>query len=256
MGFYGIPLLAFSQSSAEQHIILSANLADVSTKEQPIYSKALTCLLDGIREPFTLLYAGDVTDQDYRIPEVFREDSTRIHRLLSTASSYPQGQQIVLPGDRDWLSSRTDGWEQAKRVEQLIEGLPIDRLRWTPDKGCPGPRKIELNDHLLLIILNTQWWNHPHDKPGPTDADCKLSRDADFFEELASIIEEAVNKNVVLVGHYPIFSEGEYSGPTRSKTSYIPPDRYQSFFIGSASCDWECICCLSSTCWYLSGPDQ
>ena len=39
----------------------------------------------------------------------------------------------------------------------------------------------------MLITINTQWWNHPYEVPGPIDGDCKIATTDDFKEELEDL---------------------------------------------------------------------
>ena len=83
-------------------------------------------------------------------------------------------------------------------------------------------KEVEIGESLLLIIINTQYWNHPFKVPGPTDAICKISSKEDFMEELEDIISETKNRNILIAGHFPIISTGEYGGSTTFKQHLFP----------------------------------
>lgn len=99
-----------------------------------------------------------------------------------------------------------------KKLQSLVKSLNLKNVIWSNKRGCPGPKEYEINENLLLFTINTQWWNHPHEVPGPVDGVCKISTTDDFKEELEDIINENQDKNIVIAGHYPLISNGEYGG--------------------------------------------
>jgi hypothetical protein len=73
-----------------------------------------------------------------------------------------------------------------------------------------------------LVTINTQWWNHPYRKPGPADADCKISTTNDFKEELEDIIDDESRSNLLIAGHFPVISLGEYGGHFSIRNHIFP----------------------------------
>lgn len=134
-----------------------------------------------------------------------------------------KGNIIILPGDRDWDSSGPEGDKMVKRWEKVVEGLELDNVFWPLEKGCPGPKLIEVGEHLSIVMINTQWFNHPFDKPRPEDGDCKYSTIHDFFDELEDVLDESVNRNVLIAGHYPVVSNGRYAGNAPWHKHLTPP---------------------------------
>jgi hypothetical protein len=117
-------------------------------------------------------------------------------------------------------------------LERLVASFKFPRVKWAIKDGCPGPKAIAIDDDILLVTINTQWWNHPYDKPGPADADCKISVDENFMEELEDLIEENADKNLLIAGHFPIFSLGEYGGHLPLQAHLLPLPLIGSFYAG------------------------
>jgi len=84
-------------------------------------------------------------------------------------------------------------------------------------------KEIKLDDNTVLIAINTQWWNHPYKKPSPVDTECKITTEDDFLEELEDLIEDNEDKNVLIAGHYPFISMGEYGGRFPLIKHIFPP---------------------------------
>lgn len=142
----------------------------------------------------------------------FAKDSIRLSYVLNELSKFGKGKIIIIPGDRDWNDSGNKGLKRVRQLEKLVKSLKIRNVTWALKDGCPGPKEFQLSENLLLVTLNTQWWNHPYEKGNSINGNCKVS-DIDIFkEEFEDILNENTDMNIVIAGHYPIFSGGEYGG--------------------------------------------
>lgn len=211
----------FGQGPSQAHrVFVIGNIADIPDENIQAYADALQQLLLKVNDPFTLIYSGDVSSQKNFDQNALTYDSIRISLLLK-AGHFPNSRQLLIPGDRDWLNSGVEGWKYSQKLEKILE-KSFKRVNWVPGRGCPGPKEIELDDHLLFIGLNTQFWNHPFEKPTPTEAECPISREGDFIEALEDAIDEAGNKNVIIAGHFPLISNGIYGGRNSLKRHIFP----------------------------------
>lgn len=217
----GILTEVLPQSSEEKvHVYLIGNLADLQANSPEI--DALSNLIKTEDSPAAIVFNGDISSADLLDPFQRVQDSSRLVSIISTLQSEQLKHLVFIPGDRDWSYSGKTGWENVQILEGMLESLPFNNIIWTPGHGCPGPKEIEVGDKLILVVINTQFWNHPWDKPSPTDAICKISSKEDFFEELEDIISESRNKNIVIAGHFPVISGGEYGGTMNLKKHIFP----------------------------------
>lgn len=215
---------SFGQSSQpfeiEHHVFSTANLADLDINDP--FVKAVNDLIGKTNEPFSMVYDGDITNNNLLNSEEWQGEFSRIRDLLGPINKRPNGKQVIVPGDRDWLNSQNQGLENVNALGNLIDSLHMDQVLWTPPNGCPGPKVIKMSENLILIVINTQWWNHPFDKPTLTDAACEFSTEEDFFEALEDIIVETNNKNIIVAGHFPLQSSGIYGGRIPLKNHLVP----------------------------------
>ncbi|MEO1051440.1 MAG: hypothetical protein AAFX87_12495 [Bacteroidota bacterium] len=199
-------------------VYLTANLADAT--EDTLFFPTLSSLLSSNNNSrSTLIINGDIS-QHYK----WLDHQTHFQPLIDFGHQTPHTKIVIIPGDRDWNDCDKKGLKAVKKLEKLIKSQASDNMIWAIGKGCPGPKSIMLDDRILLLTVNTQWWNHPFDKPKPADADCKIITNGDFMEELEDAIDENEDKNVLIAGHYPLLSSGEYGGrfPVWSHLSPLP----------------------------------
>ena len=205
IGIYGT--LVIPVRGQFTHTLLPiGNFGDVQSVEP--FAHDLTDLLDSLGGNQTLLFTGDLTDARHSLKHALQ----RLDTLLSILTVHEDRKIIFISGDRDWANSGQFGWEEVMLLEDYILALKRPDVLWPLRHGCPGPEKVELDLALSLVVLNTQWWNHPFEKPTPESAVCDIATHEEAIEELEKIIEDARFGNLVLAGHYPIFSGGPYGG--------------------------------------------
>lgn len=216
--FLAIGIISSQSANGQTKVVTVGNTAD----GDPAFFTALQGFLASADEQTTLIINGDLTD--HKCHDQHREhDYSKLQLLLDVIIANPQITSYLLPGDRDWASSSKVGWECVKALEDYIEDQEIDNLRWTLDQGCPGPDVESLSSSTLLITINTQWWNHPHRKPTPADAVCDYSEPSIVMEEIRDAVEENLDKNIIITGHFPLESQGRYGGEFPISDHFSPP---------------------------------
>ena len=123
------------------------------------------------------------------------------------------GKTFFIPGNHDWDYWSEGGWESIKRQELFVEEELNRGNTFLPDLGCPGPVEIELSKNILLVIIDTQWWLHKFEKP------CV---NIDFNKRLKEIAASNPEKQIILAGHHPIFSNGNHGGHFTFKDHVFP----------------------------------
>ncbi|MGB5357275.1 MAG: metallophosphoesterase, partial [Eudoraea sp.] len=86
---------------------------------------------------------------------------------IESVKDFP-GRTIFIPGNHDWYSKGPEG---LKRQERYVE----DRLgkdSFLPENGCPI-RKVEINEEVELIIVDTEWYITKWDKHPTLNDDCE-----------------------------------------------------------------------------------
>ncbi len=127
----------------------------------------------------------------------------------------------VVPGNHDWQKSGPEGWDRVRRQAAWIDSLHKDNIIFLPKEGCPGPEEININDSLTLVILDTQWWLHPFDKPGVED-DCACKTEDDVINALKDIAYRNRNKRILFTSHQPLRSYGIHGGYYTWKQHLFP----------------------------------
>ena len=132
------------------------------------------------------------------------EATDRLTPQLTVAKS-TGAHGLFIPGNHDWASGRAEGHNALRAQEEFINDVLAGESNFLPFGGSPGPVVLELpktDPVLRLIVLDTQWWLHQHEKP-------KKSLEK-VIEELVGLLDTELP--VIVVGHHPLESYGSHGG--------------------------------------------
>jgi hypothetical protein len=127
-----------------------------------------------------------------------------------------------IPGNHDWKNGKIGGWEQVLNEEDYINGLLLNNVRAYPTGGCPGPDVIELDTLVVLALMDSQWFLHTHDKPGPGSS-CTSKTVDEFSTELEQVVNSHPNQLMILALHHPLRTFGVHGGTTYTLKHHIFP---------------------------------
>jgi len=129
-----------------------------------------------------------------------------------------KGQTLFIPGNHDWYS---DGLNGLKRQEKYIENHLKGKDVFLPENGCPLD-KVEINDDIVLITIDTQWYVEDWDKHPKINDDCDIKDRGKFLDELESLIKKNRGKTTILALHNPMFTYGSHGGHFSFKEHLFP----------------------------------
>jgi len=171
----------------------------------------------------TTVYLGDNV-YEYGMPEEGaydrREAERRLRDQIDVLRGY-KGEKYMIPGNHDWKQGLKGGLEQVLREQRFAENyMANDSAAFsytgdfiTPGNGCPGPYEIRLQDDLLLITINSQWFlTNRNERPYGANGGCGVEDETEFMAQLEDIIARNKDKNIMVVGHHPLFSDGIHGG--------------------------------------------
>ena len=128
-----------------------------------------------------------------------------------------KGEAIFVPGNHDWY---TNGLKGLKRQEDYIEDV-LGKNTFLPKNGCPI-QKVNINDDIVMIIIDTEWYLTNWDKHPTMNDDCEIKTREQFFVEYESLIKKARGKTTIIAMHHPIFTNGSHGGQYDFKSNLKP----------------------------------
>jgi len=177
--------------------------------------------------PFTVVHLGDLVGNTGLAAKADTAQAqtarARADALIGLVKGLPQGRIYFLPGDKDWANSGPAGLKAVRRLEKYIEKQLPGQNAFLPTNGCPGPEVVDVAPLVRLVAINTPWFTHPFGRPEAPDTDCKTLTKQEFREQLQDLIDGTKGRNVLLVGHHPVVSNGVYAGREPLLRHLSPP---------------------------------
>lgn len=118
---------------------------------------------------------------------------------------------VFVPGNHDWAQGASVGLEHVTRQARFINASGGGRVTMEPRDGCPGPVVLDIDGVLRLIPIDTHWWLHPSQKPGPGSR-CRPATEQGVIDSLRVALATAGDLRTVVVAHHPLVSGGQHGG--------------------------------------------
>ncbi len=148
-------------------------------------------------------------------------DVENLNAQLDILKTY-KGHIAIIPGNHDWNRGSDKGWKFIKRQEKYVEKYLGRGNTFLPDGGCPGPKVVNLESNLVLIIVDTQWWLHPHKKAKGQKDGCNIQTREEMLTQLKDVLKKYRHKNILVAGHHPLFSNGTHGGKFKLSDHLFP----------------------------------
>ena len=171
-----------------------------------------------------VIFLGDLLPK-YGMPD--SSDANRIKaeqrlmQLINVVKDF-DGRVFFVPGEHDWGKKKKQGWRSLLRMENFIETKLNRGDVFIPSGGFPGPEHIKLTDKIRLIAINTQWLLTDNKKRKGEYGDYNIKEDDEFYVALEDMIMKRSTKDLIIVGHHPIYSNGRYGGQYNPKVHLFP----------------------------------
>jgi hypothetical protein len=212
------------EDSVDQRIILIGDAGELATDSSHPVVRAVKQYIK-LDKRSTILFLGDNLYKT-GLPDIEFNTYQKARAILDSQLSIADGTDakvFMMPGNHDWENGGRGGYDAIIRQQLYVDFLAVDKpnIKYYPEDGCPGPREILIGDDIAVIIFDSQWWLHPHDKP-EIESDCESKT----TEELVQQIEEMAARNskrlVILACHHPFKSNGPHGGFFRLKQHIFP----------------------------------
>ncbi|WP_375418456.1 hypothetical protein [uncultured Hymenobacter sp.] len=189
--------------------------------------KLLRQALERQTGPFTVVHLGDIVGNtglaDKADSALAQSEKARADALIALVKDLPQGRIVFVPGDKDWANSGPAGLQAVRRLEKYIEKQLPGQNAFIPTGGCPGPEVVDVAPLVRLVAINSPWFTHPFDRPEAPDTECKTLTKEEFREQVQDVLDDTRGKNVLLLGHHPVLSNGVYGGSQPLARHLLPP---------------------------------
>lgn len=229
LSFLFLPLVASAlqsqsgDSTLTYSVFLIGDVGAPSIDKQEPTLTALQTQLQADNGNSTLIFLGD-NIYPKGLPDSLHKDRPEAQRYLEEQLKITDGyagKVVFIPGNHDWARSGRQGWQRVQLQEKFVEAYLKRGNTYFPDDGCPGPVEIPLSDELVLVVIDTQWFLHPWDKPGE-ESDCENKTADQILVQLDDILKRNAHRKVLVTSHHPMYTYGSHGGRYTLKQHLFP----------------------------------
>lgn len=207
-----------SDSSSKKPIhtfYVVGGLGTEASDANPELQQLLKSYLDKADKKSTLLYTGDYLPKD--ADKSTRETYLKAH--LNMAKDF-KGHTVFTPGHNEWSSNDTKEIEWA---EDYLKNNGIENFEVKPNNVCPL-EYVEVNETLDILYVDSNWFSINWDHVEGINEKCPdINTKRRFTEEFEGYVKDARGKNLLIVMHHPLFSNGKYAGKRTFGESMVLP---------------------------------
>ena len=212
----------FSQGdSIQARIVLIGDAGKLNSGKEPVIDAARNLI--PFNNKTTVLFLGDNLYSGGLAGES-PTDHKETKAILDSQANIARGttaKVIFIPGNHDWYGGAKYGLENIRKQSEYINGLKNKNVQFLPIDGCPGPEVYAINENVVLILFDSQWFLQKGEKPG-IKSDCSSKTEKQFYTALSTILLENKNKLVILAAHHPLKSYGIHGGYFTVKQHVFP----------------------------------
>ncbi|WP_373524556.1 metallophosphoesterase [Aquiflexum sp.] len=216
------PLIA--QNPIKQRVFLIGDAGDLDEGQHLVMDKVKKLIDDQPKDLKTdYIFLGD-NIYPRGMPEKgndYEDVSCEILDAQLDIINYKEGRLWMIPGNHDWEQGKPGGFNAVLRQQAYLDSIANPNVQWLPRDGCPGPIDIKFNDNTILIVMDTQWWVHPFDKPEEF-SDCEFKTRDEVMAGLEDIFLQNKDKLILFALHHPPRTFGEHNGAYTLKDHLFP----------------------------------
>lgn len=209
-----------AQDSIKARIIFIGNAGEPDKEQQALIPMAARQVLPGITK---VIYLGNnVASKGFGLTDGKEEpESEEILRAQYQPMRAAGAVVYFMPGNRDWDGTGPLGLAKIKKQWEFLQGQNDSLLRFVPANGCPDPVEINIDDSLVIIALDSEWWLFPFDRSNG-GADCNCSTSRDVVNALDALLYKNRHKTILLATHHPFQRYGIRGGNYTFKDHIFP----------------------------------
>ena len=190
-----------------------------------------------LEEEATLVFLGNYSGRIKYDPEADKPDyRSQIPDFFLDFIEKQKIETFLLPGEQEWENGKRTGQDVVNEIEKVYKKRFQEHVRFIPDDAQPGPIIQVLNDHTVLIFINTPFWlqqevdvariSHDFD-----DAENHSELQKTAFIFLSDLLKKHHDKNIILFGHHPVVNNGFHGGHFNLKNHLFPLAGKQPFYL-------------------------
>ncbi|MCP4120141.1 MAG: BamA/TamA family outer membrane protein [Bacteroidetes bacterium] len=149
------------------------------------------------------------------------EQETELRSKMILLNDF-RGNYYFISGEHDWEYRGDKGSVAVNRMEDFFEDELEAKDFFLPEKGCGDPYKLKIENNIVLLFINSQWWLEDWQNESKINKGCDIKSRTEFVDRFKELMLKNKNKQLVVVMHHPLYSDGVHGGNIPAKYHLFP----------------------------------
>src|SRR5678815_1866632 len=141
-------------------------------------------------------------------------------RLKLLASSF--NDFYLIPGEKEWSSDKKTSVAAMSSLDKLLKDVKEKGRLLVPAKDCGMPEVVRLSDHLITVLIDSQWAIETESHPADNLPGCELANVLELRNAIKDIIQTHPTDFIVLASHHPLYANGPTAGNYSFGSNFVP----------------------------------
>ena len=193
--------------------------------------EGMASIMDLNDESSTTVFLGDNV-YPHGLPPEGAEDRSMGEAIVESQLlpiQHYKGKTFFIPGNHDWNKHKSGGRDAMLRQEAYIEEFFPNQssIEVVPDNACGGPYVYEVNNGLVYIMIDSQWWMHDWSLEKNMNQGCEVKSRESLLERVEEVMVTYNKAQIVFMLHHPIKTNGAHGGKYSWKDHIFPLAHYK-----------------------------
>lgn len=222
MLFFCFLLQCFAGDGQEQvqcRLVMIGDAGELNSIQQRIIGDARSRSIPG--RTIAVFLGDNVYPKGIELTDEKKQKSMAILRAQFEQFRKNHIPVYFVPGNHDWDKSGPMGFEKMQAVNVFINEQHDSLLKVIPANACPGPYAVPVNDNIVIIAMDSEWWLYPYDTHAAS-LGCSCRTKDQVLTRLSALLDSNRNKLVIFATHHPFNSYGSHGGYYSLKEHLFP----------------------------------
>ena len=217
-------LIEVPHDRIDYEVVVLGNVGELGSSENKILKTVKRELDPAVNR--SIIFNGNFLSEGSYVPRnsnVYKSQAELIKTCINEFKNL-SNEVYFAPAENEWSDGENVNVQAVVESQLFIEQITEKTGIVYPDLGCPVSDAIDVGADLVVVFVNSTWLLNQRDLDQENDPVCGLSNYVDVSSKIQNIVSSNKLKNILIITHHPVFSNGETAGnfPAKSHLKPLP----------------------------------
>ncbi len=238
-------LIELPNDRIDYEVVVMGNVGQFGSSENEILKTVKRELDPAVNR--SIIFNGNFLSEGSYVPKSSFKYKSQAELIKTCINEFKNlsNEVYFVPAENEWSDGKSVNIQAVVESQLFIEEITEKAGVVYPDLGCPVSDAIDVGADLVVVFVNSTWLLNQRDLDQENDPVCGLSNYVDVSSKIRNIVSSNKLKNILIITHHPVFSNGETAVFKFGKS--VPTtfgvfgsfDHGRTFLEGDNNSDWH-----------------